>query len=296
MNARDLVAAVMGLFLSSPLLLADQPAAPPLNPPPERGGIKGGAAVKPVVVPFELLKSGHMAVKITVNGKGPYRVIFDTGAPINLLNNKLAKEAGLLKDAPKSMLPFVGTIAEVKVKELQVGNAKAADQPAIVMDHPLVELMSKKLGALYGIVGFPFFARYKMTIDYQTETLTLTPSGYKPPNVLKSLESTLTQLMMSGDQPAKVLSPAAQWGLTARKRSDDDEAGVDIMEVLPGSAAAEAGLKAGDRLLTIDSRWTDTLADLYDIASHLKPGVTVPAGILRDSKKMELKVKPRVGL
>ncbi|HTU19750.1 MAG TPA: PDZ domain-containing protein [Gemmataceae bacterium] len=280
------VAAVMGLLLSSPCMFADQPAVKPIDKP----------AAKPVVIPFELLKSGHMAVKIKVNGKGPYRVIFDTGAPINLLNNKLAQEAGLLKDAPKSVLPFVGSIAEVKVKELQVGTEKAADQPAIVMDHPLVELMSKKLGALYGIVGFPFFARYKMTIDYQAETLTLMPSAYKPPNVMRSLESTLLQLMTSGSQTAKLLLPAAQWGLTARKKAEDDEAGVDIKEVLEGSAAAEAGLKVGDRLLTIDGRWTDTLTDLYEIASHLKPGVTVPVAILRDGKKMELKVKPRAGL
>ncbi|MGH7224243.1 MAG: aspartyl protease family protein [Gemmataceae bacterium] len=287
MNICHLLPAVIGFFVLLSPALADQPAAvKPIDKP----------AVKPVVIPFELLKSGHMAVKIKVNGKGPYRVIFDTGAPINLLNNKLAKEAGLLKDAPKSILPFVGTIAEVKVKELQVGSAKAANQPAIVMDHPLVELMSKKLGALYGIVGFPFFARYKMTIDYQTETLTLTPSGYKPPNVLKSLEATLFQLLTSEAQTAKLLSPAAQWGLTARKKADDDEAGVDIKDVLPGSAAAAAGLKVGDRLLTIDGRWTDTLADLYEIASHLKPGVSVPAGIRRGGKKMELKVKPRAGL
>jgi len=286
MKPRDLVAAVLALFLVSPLVFADQPAVKPIEKP----------TAKPVVVPFELLPSGHMAVKIKVNGKGPYRVIFDTGAPINLLNNKLAKEAGLLKDAPKSMLPFVGTIAEVTVKELQVGSEKAANQPAIVMDHPLVELMSKKLGALYGIVGFPFFARYKMTIDYQTETLTLRPSGYKPPNVLRSLESTLLQLMTSSSQTAKVLLPAAQWGLTAGKKADDEEAGVDIKEVLKGSAAAEAGLKPGDRLLTIDRRWTDTLVDLFDIAGHLKPGVTVPVVIVRDGKQMELKVKPRAGL
>jgi PDZ domain/Aspartyl protease len=266
--------------------LAEQPVVKPIEKP----------AAKAIVVPFETLKSGHMAVQITVNGKGPYRVIFDTGAPMNLLNNKLAKEAGLLKDAPKSILPFVGTIAEVKVKELQVGSAKTADQQAIVMDHPLVELMSKKLGPLYGIVGFAFFARYRMTIDYQTETLTFVDNGYKPANVLRSLESTLLQLMTAGDQPAKVLSPAAQWGLTARKQAEDDEAGVDIKEVLAGSAAAEAGLKAGDRLLTIDGRWTDSLADLYEIASHLKPGATVPVSIKRADKEMELKIKLRAGL
>jgi hypothetical protein len=266
--------------------VAEQPSVKPIEKP----------AQKSLVVPFETLKSGHMAVKIKVNGKGPYRVIFDTGAPINLLNNKLAKEAGLLKGTPTSTLPFMGTIAEVKVKELQVGSAKAADQFAIVMDHPLVELMSKKLGPLYGIVGFPFFARYRMTIDYQAENLTLVENHYKPENVLRSMEVTLLQLMKASDQTVKVLAPAAQWGLTAKKRADDDEAGVDIEEVLAGSAAAEAGLKAGDRLLTIDGRWTDSLADLYEIASHLKPDASVPIGIKRAGKEMELRIKLRAGL
>src|SRR5262249_30605019 len=36
---------------------------------------------KPVVVPFETLPSGHMTVMVKLNGKGPYKLIFDTGAP-----------------------------------------------------------------------------------------------------------------------------------------------------------------------------------------------------------------------
>ncbi|HEY7328296.1 MAG TPA: PDZ domain-containing protein [Gemmataceae bacterium] len=286
MNARTLVVAAIAVFLLLRPALAEQPAVKPIEKP----------AAKPIVIPFETLKSGHMAVEIKVNGKGPYRVIFDTGAPINLLNNKLAKEAELLKNAPKSMLPFVGSIAEVKVKELEVGTAKAADQHAVVMDHPLVELMSKKLGPLYGIVGFPFFARYRMTIDYQAETLTFVPNGYKPANILRSMESTLLQLMTAGDQPAKVLSPAAQWGLTARKDAEDDAAGVDVTRVLAGSAAAAAGLKPGDRLLTVDGRWTESLADLFEIAGDLKPGASVPIGIQRAGKEMELTIKLRTGL
>ena len=39
-------------------------------------------APKASVVKFELLKSGHMAVDVKVNGKGPYKLIFDTGAPV----------------------------------------------------------------------------------------------------------------------------------------------------------------------------------------------------------------------
>ena len=56
-----------------------------------------------------------------------------------------------------------------------------------------------------------------------------------------------------------MLSAAGQWGLVADKDKDDEEAGVTIKEVMPGSAAAAAGLKAGDRLLTLDGRWTDSL-------------------------------------
>lgn len=264
---------------------AEQPSVKPIEKP----------RAKPIVVPFELLKSGHMAVMVKVNGKGPYRVIFDTGAPINLFNNKLAKEVDLLGDGPRSTLPFLGTIAEVKVKKLQIGDAKASDQPAIVMDHPLVELMSKKLGGLYGIVGFPFFARYRMTIDYQAETLTLTPNGYKPANVMKSLESTVFQMLAGGGQSEKVLEPAAQWGLVVRKK-DEDRAGVRIEKVLAGSAAAEAGLKVGDLLLTVDGRWTDSVADLHEVAAHIQPGVRVAVKLQRAGKEMELPIKPRAGL
>jgi membrane-associated protease RseP (regulator of RpoE activity) len=247
-------------------------------------------------VPFELLKTGHMAVMVKVNGKGPYRVIFDTGAPVNLLNNKLARETGLLDDAPQSSLPLFGAVGEARVKSLEVGGEKVEGMHALVMDHPLVELMGKKLGPIYGIVGFPFFARYRMTLDYQAQTLTFVPNGYKPPNVMKSLEGMMFQLLAGGGQGTKVLAPAGQWGLVPHKPSGDETPGVVVKEVLPGGAAAAAGLKAGDRLLTVDGRWTDSVADLYAAAGHVKPGTTVTVVVQRDGKEMELQVKPLAGL
>ena len=42
--------------------------------------------------------------------------------------------------------------------------------------------------------------------------------------------------------------------------------------VLAGGPAAAGGLKAGDRILTIDGRWTDTLGDAYVAAGFAKPG------------------------
>src|SRR5262249_6837927 len=128
--------------------------------------VKKADEVKPVVVPFELLKSGHMATMIKINGKGPYRVIFDTGAPVSLLNNTEAKESDKLKDRPKPAFTCFGSMGQVKIKSLEVGDLKAEDTAAIVMDRPTVEAISKALGPIEGIIGFPFFARYKMTLDY----------------------------------------------------------------------------------------------------------------------------------
>jgi predicted metalloprotease with PDZ domain len=166
------------------------------------------------------------------------------------------------------------------------------------MDHPLVELMSKEkdVGPLYGIVGFPFFARYKMALDYKAKTITFTPNGFDPPDVLKEIEATVEGLLTGGKPAPKVLAPAAQWGLVAEKAKDDEEAGVTIKKVLPGGAAAAAGLKPGDRLLTLDGRWTDSLADLYTAAGYVKAGTAVEVVVARGKKEMTFKIKPAMGL
>src|SRR5579862_1036417 len=80
------------------------------------------APPKPITVPFEMLKSGHITVMVKVNGKGPYRLIFDTGSPTMLINTKVAKEAGLLKDIERPALPLFGMQGEAKIETLEVGD------------------------------------------------------------------------------------------------------------------------------------------------------------------------------
>jgi hypothetical protein len=251
---------------------------------------------KPVVVPFETLPSGHMTVMVKLNGKGPYKLIFDTGAPTLLLNNRIAKEADLLKNAKKPLFAPFGAMGEVKVATLEVGDQKAENVPAMVMDHPTVEAIStafkKEAGQIDGIVGFPFFARYKMTLDYRAKTMTFVPNGYNPPNVTDAM---MAALLKNADGAVKILAPAAQWGMICDKGEKDDDPGVTVKEVMPGSAAEKAGLKKGDRVLTIDGRWTDSLPDLYVAAGYIKPGKAAPVVVKRDGKEMELQVKPTSG-
>lgn len=258
----------------------------------------GSSAVRadtdPVTIPFERLKTGHMAINVMINGKGPYRVIFDTGAPVNVLGSTAAKEAGVLpKDFKQPPLALFGAMGQHPIAALEVGKLKAEKVPAMVMDHPAVAALAKADGPLDGIVGYPFFARFAMTLDYQAKTLTFAPSKYEPEDILQAL---LTMLSTRKQPPPRVLAPAALWGLTVTKKEGDEAAGVDVVKVLEGSPTAAAGLELGDRLLTVDGRWTDSVEDAYLTTMAVKPGTAVPVLVLRKGKEVKLTVTPKGGL
>jgi hypothetical protein len=253
-------------------------------------------AEQPVKVPFELLPSGHFLVDVTLNGKGPFKLIFDTGAPLTLLNNRIAKEGGVTKK--KAGFSLFGPTT-VEVKELGVGPAKAADVPSVVMDHPTVEAISnafeKKFGKIEGIVGFPFFARYATTIDYEKKELTLVPNGFKPGDFLQDMMSSVMKATSQTGTEPRVVAPAGLWGFRAENDSTDKEPGVTVKTVLGNSPAAAGGLKVGDRLMTLDGRWTDSESDLASAASFAKPGKAAKVVVKREGKEIELTITPAKG-
>jgi hypothetical protein len=251
-------------------------------------------APKTVRIPFELLATKHIFVTVKINGKGPYRMIFDTGAPVSTVNTRTAKQAGLISKAGGlNGFDLFGSLEQIKIKKLELGDLKAENVQAIVIDHPTVELVSQIWGPIEGIIGFPFFARYRMTLDYQSKEMTLTANGYEPGDVVKKLMTLLT----TRDKPFKqILAPGGLWGFRIEKTAKDKDAGVAVTKVFPESAAARGGLKAGDRLLTLDDRWTDSVADCYAAAAYAKPGTPAHIQVLRDGKVIELIVKPESGL
>lgn len=253
-----------------------------------------GDEEKAVTVPFELLRSRHMAIQVKLNGKGPYRLIFDTGAPFNVINNRIAKDSGVINaKTAKQGFGMFGMAGQQVVKEFETGGAKVEKMPVMVMDHPTVGMISQALGPIDGIIGYPFFARYRMTIDYQKKELTLVPNGHKPADFLEGM---MAKMMAGPSKEPAVIAPAGVWGLVVDKAADDEDAGVAVKEVLAGSAAAAAGLKSGDRLLTIDGRWTDTVSDTFAAASVVRPGREVEVVVKRGGKEVKLKATPGRGV
>ena len=79
------------------------------------------------------------------------------------------------------------------------------------------------------------------------------------------------------------------------KNAEDDEPGVNIDEVFPESAAALAGIQAGDRLLTLDGRWTDGVGDAYAAAAGVTPGRKITVTLRRGTKELALPIAPTAG-
>lgn len=290
MNIRTLMPAAkpgaVAASLALVLAFAGPREARPQGPAP--AAVKGAA-----VVPFEMLPSNHMVVKARINGKGPYRLIFDLGAPITLLGNRAGEGSGVVKkSAPKSFL--FSMRGESKVDTLEVGGLKATALPVIVLDHPALTALGTFLGGpLDGIIGFTFFARYRTTIDYKVNEMTFEPVDFRVKDLMKDLPERLVGPKVGR---TRVLAPGAFFGLTVGAPSGGlDSPGVPVTGVLEGSPAAEAGLRVGDLLAALDGRWTADVGDVYSAAAASSPGRTVAVDVVRDGQPVTLKVTPRAG-
>ena len=249
-------------------------------------------AAAPASVPFELVASNHMVVQAKINGKGPFRLVFDLGAPVTLLGNRAAEDSGTVdKDAPKSFL--MGMRGEGEIKTLQIGDLEARDLPVIVLDHPTLKALGGFLGRpLDGIMGFTFFARYRTTIDYQAKTMSFAPVDFKVRNLIKDLPDRLAGPRVARE---RILAPAGLWGITLGEPSADGS-GVRVGAVHPGSAAEAGGLRAGDLITTLDGRWTTTPADVYAATSGVPAGRDAEVVVVRDGGEVRLTVRPVGGI
>jgi hypothetical protein len=275
------LALVPWLWLGLPAVAGDDPRPP---------GPEGKATV-----PFEMLRTNHMVVRAEINGKGPFHLIFDLGAPITLLGNRAAEKAGVIgAEAPRSLL--FSLRGEAQIDRLQVGDLTAREVPVIVLDHPVLKALGEVLGRpLDGIIGYTFFARYRTTIDYQARTMTFEPVDFRVRNLFRDLPPRL-----AGPKVARqvVLAPGGLWGLRVGAAADgqgQEALGVPIVDVLADSPAAAAGLRPGDILTTLDGRWTTSVADTYAAAAAVTPDRDVRVVVLRDGHELTLTVRPKPG-
>ncbi|MBU3893836.1 serine endoprotease DegQ [Serratia rubidaea] len=76
----------------------------------------------------------------------------------------------------------------------------------------------------------------------------------------------------------------------AKAFNTDAQRGAFVSEVLPKSAAAKAGIKAGDILVSVDGKPIGSFAELRAKVGTTAPGKTIKIGLLRDGKQQEVSV------
>jgi len=240
-----------------------------------------------------MLPTNHMLVRARINDKGVYLLVFDLGAPITLLGNKVSEATGVVKaSAPRSFL--FAMRGEATVDKLQVGDLTVSKLPVLVFDHPVLKALGQMTNRpIDGIMGFTFFARYKTTIDYQARQMMFEPVDYAMRDLLKELPD---RLLGPKVVRRRILAPSVMLGLRLGKPIDAiNSPGVPIAEVYKGSPADRAGLRSGDVLISLDGRWTTSITDVFDAAGDVKPGRDAAVVILRDGVEKTVIVHPADG-
>jgi hypothetical protein len=128
-------------------------------------------------IPFELVDN-HVDLAVTINGKGPFQFLFDTGGS-NIIDAEVAKALGL-KAAGNASASGVGAATEsfqfATVDALGVGGATLRNQVfAIAPVRAGFGMSSSK--PVDGLIGFEVLARFVTTFDYGTNTVVLRTPG-----------------------------------------------------------------------------------------------------------------------
>lgn len=153
--------------------LDDARFAPPPPPPPDFA-IAGGAAA--ATVPFALVNN-HIYLDVRLNGKGPFRLLCDTGGS-NFMTPEVAKVLGV---EAQGTLEVRGagekseSVALARIGTIELGDASVRDQLFTVL--PLDELSAVEGLTVQGLVGYEVFRRFPVTIDYPGRKLTLHAPG-----------------------------------------------------------------------------------------------------------------------
>ncbi len=249
-SARALVLAALAAFTAAALARGIGPAGAGAEVQPDQEAVAATARAKDekagkVTVPFEMLPTNHMLVEAKINGKGPYRLIFDLAHPITLLGNRASEASGVVDDkAPRAFL--FGMRGEAEIDKLEAGGLVARKLPVIVFDHPVLTALGDVIGRrIDGIMGFTLFARYRTTIDYQTKQMTFEPVNYEVRDLLKDLPDRIL-----GPKVAKerVLSPSGVWGIRLGKPIGGlDAPGVPVAAVVERLAGPAGRDQAGRR-------------------------------------------------
>jgi hypothetical protein len=132
-----------------------------------------------VEVPFEIY-SGHLFVRVRINGKGPFRMLFDTGS-LSVLMPAVAAQIGLKDEGTPDVGGGSQKIGLVRADKVDIGGLTLERQACATID--LADLMRRVEGLddVAGIIGHELFKRFPIKLDFaQARATIFDPATFSP--------------------------------------------------------------------------------------------------------------------
>lgn len=254
---------------------------------------------KPTLVPFRLTDTHHTLVRVKINGKGPFNFVVDTGCPVFLIAEPVGKKIGLKTEK------YWTTLDKLELEGgLELTNVKARVETPFQIEG--MNGMGLAGVELHGLMGYTVLAKFKMDYDYTKTQMLWTPLKAEPlqpmplagggkggsagMDMMVGIVRLLTLFAGVGPPPAP--QPRGFFGFELEEK----EKKVTIARVLNESPAARAGLKKGDRILTIEAKEVTGIADVLQGAGKVTPGKALSITVERGSERVEIKITAGDGL
>jgi hypothetical protein len=285
----------VALAALQPLPPAEAPAPPPLPAVSAAGSVHR--------VPYRLTETKHLLVRARLNGKGPFNFLIDTGAPALFVSTEMAQKAGVTARADGW--------GDFERLEIEGGAVLEKVQARIQEPYQLTGMNAMGLAGsrIDGVFGYNVLSLFRMEIDLTRPAMTWTrlsnrapiltslpPEAAAPPAApsknMAQMEGMARMLSALMQRPPEA-APAGRGFLGVEVA--DTPSGVQVSRVLPESPAALAGLKTGDRIMSVapgakSLRWVQKSAEVRKALARVAGGDGVRMKVLRGKSAVEISI------
>jgi predicted aspartyl protease len=107
-----------------------------------------------------------------INGRGPFRLVLDTGASRSAVNAQVAEALGIAPDPTQPVL-LRGVTGIVAVPTIRVDSFSVGD---VIVTPAVLPIVADALGGADGVLGTEGFADKRVYIDFRHDLITVTHS------------------------------------------------------------------------------------------------------------------------
>lgn len=163
------------LLLRAHALAAFEPPGPPAPPsgqPPQPPEVLVQAPEPRFVAPTLRDRIGRIWAPVLINGRGPFRMVLDTGASDSAITAPVAAALGLVPSSSRVVL-VQGVAGSAIVPTVRVDSISVGDLDVTSATLPIV---ADALGGAEGVLGTADFSDKRIDIDFRHDRITISHS------------------------------------------------------------------------------------------------------------------------